>query len=87
VDYRLAEWRSTEPSAWRVTLASGSVVDVWADSYQELDAFVIFSTLIDAERPPQDSTLIVARTPSNPLRLDVAVARFRKSDVSDITSV
>lgn len=83
----LAKWRSTEPSAWRVKLASGSVVEVWADGYQELDGYLVFTTLVDAERQPEDSILVVARTPTNPLRLDVAVARFRTDDVSDVSSV
>jgi hypothetical protein len=86
VPNELAEWRSTEPSAWRVTLATGPVVQVWADGYQEVDGYVVFTTLVDTERQPEDSTLVVGRTPSNPLRLDIAVARFRAGDVSDVSS-
>jgi hypothetical protein len=86
VAYKLAEWRSTEPSAWRVTLKSGSVIDVWADGFQELDGYVVFTALVDVERAPEDSILIMGKTPSNPLRLDVAVARFPENDVSDVSS-
>jgi hypothetical protein len=87
VTYELGQWRSTEPSAWRITLASGSVVEVWADGFENEDGYVVFTSLVDADRPPETSTLVVNRTPSNPLRLDVAVARFRSSDVSDVSSL
>jgi hypothetical protein len=69
-----------------VTLVSGSVVEVWADGYEDRDGCLVFTALIDADRPPEDSTLVVNRTPSDPLRVDVAVERFRRNDVADVES-
>ncbi|HEY2353439.1 MAG TPA: hypothetical protein VGH79_00890 [Gaiellaceae bacterium] len=85
----LAEWRSTEPSAWRVTLTSGSVVEVWADGVQELDEHVVFSSLVDVERRPEDwvGILIMGETPTNPLRFLAAVARFPRHEVADFSSI
>ena len=82
----LASWRWTEPSAWLVTLASGAVVEVWADGYTEMDGYFVFTALVDAEREPRESTLVMGRTPTNAQRLDVALARFPVAEVSQIRS-
>jgi hypothetical protein len=37
----LASRRWTKPSAWLVTLASGAVVEVWADDYTEMDGYFV----------------------------------------------
>jgi hypothetical protein len=84
--YELASWSWTEPSRWRVKLTSGSIVDVWADGFEALEGYFVFTALVDAERTPDESILVVNRTPTNPLRLDVALARFPVTEVSDISS-
>jgi hypothetical protein len=76
-----------EPSRWQVTLSSGESVDVWADSYSEADGFYVFGVVVDVEKQPADHVLVSARTPSNPARMVVAVARFPVGSVSDIHTV
>jgi hypothetical protein len=82
----LTPWHWTEPSAWLVTLASGAVVEVWADGFTETDGYFVFTALIDAEREPRHSTLVMGRTPTNHQRFDVALARFPAAEVSEIAS-
>jgi hypothetical protein len=76
-----------EPSRWQLTLSSGESVDVWADAYSEADGFYVFGVLVDVANEPADHVLVSARTPSNPARMEVAVARFPVGVVSDISTV
>jgi hypothetical protein len=61
------------PSRWLVTLTDGSVVDVWADSMEELagpgdQRDYRFCALMDISPRDQPGFDVVARTPSNPGR-------------------
>ena len=77
----------TRIDRWHVKLQAGNTVEVWADGYQELDGDYVFGVLVDAEEASDiDSLDIAGRTPSNPLRVIVALARFRIDDVAEITS-
>jgi hypothetical protein len=56
-------------------------VEVWADGYSREGDHYTFSVLIDldeGEELPSD-VLMLGKTPSNPSRFDVAVARFPKA--------
>jgi hypothetical protein len=79
------------PGRWLVTLTDGSVVVVWADSAQGLsgpddERDYVFGTLMDIDDADEDGFEILARTPSNPRRVEVAVARFPRSAVQSVRS-
>jgi len=77
----------TEISRWDVTLTDGSVIEVWADGYQEIDGVYSFGVLVDTEAEEVGSGLLVTnRTPSNPDRLVIALAQFPVSAVAEIRS-
>jgi hypothetical protein len=79
------------PTQWRVVLQDGSVVDVWADAVEGLAGpdhprDYSFGCLMDIEPALQDQFDVTARTPSNPRRVWVLVARFPWATVRDIQS-
>jgi hypothetical protein len=76
----------TEISRWEVTLSEGSVVEVWADGYQEIDGVYSFGVLVDAEGEVGSGVLVTNRTPSDPDRLVIALAQFPVSAVAEIRS-
>jgi hypothetical protein len=53
---------SFEPTTWRVTLKSGDIVVIYADSHSVEDGADVFSVLV-AGQPPTLET--VARVPTN----------------------
>ena len=74
------------PGHWLVTLADGLVVDVWADSVQGLagpedQRDYRFCNLMDVPPDRQGEFEIVGRTPTNPRRVIVTVARFPRTSV------
>jgi hypothetical protein len=72
---------------WNVHLATGPTVEVWADGYQELDGYYVFGVLADADAESEiDGLDVTGRTPSNPLRVIVTLARFRVDEVAQIAS-
>jgi hypothetical protein len=73
---------------WHVTLQGGALVSVWADSYSEEDRDYVFSALVDASQDEQGypDIEITNRTPSNPDRVVVTVARFPRSAVQSIAT-
>ncbi|HXH80793.1 hypothetical protein [Nocardioides sp.] len=77
------------PSRWRVTLADGSIVDVWADGYTGGDADqkdYEFSVIIDLD--PDDETKYEVSPDALEIRggAVVTVARFPRASVGDINS-
>jgi len=79
------------PSRWRVTLTTGAVVDVWADSVTGLASAddnrdYEFGCLMDIEPDVQHRFEISARTPARPSRVEVVVARFPRECVADISN-
>lgn len=79
------------PTRWTVILNDGSVVEVWADTVTGLAGpddgrDFLFGCLMDIEPELQDAFEVSARTPSNPRRVEVVVARFPRNAVQDITS-
>jgi hypothetical protein len=82
---------SGPPTRWIVTLNDGSAVDVWADSVEGLsgpedDRDYTFGSLMDIDEAEQSGFEILARTPSNPRRVEVAVARFPRAVVRAVGS-
>lgn len=77
------------PVRWVVTLNDGSEVEIWAHAVEGLSATddnrdYVFGVLMDVEPDLQGEFEVTARTPSNPSRVEVAVARFPRSSVQDI---
>ena len=79
------------PGHWLVTLTDGSVVDVWADSVEGLagpqdQRDYLFGNLMYIDPADQHDFDVTARTPANPSRVVVTVARFPRLSVLGITS-
>ena len=68
------------------SLNAGPTVEVWADGCQEIDGFYVFGVLVDAETDPGGNVMVTNRTPSNPARVVIALARFPIDEVADISS-
>jgi hypothetical protein len=74
----------TTPGVWRITLNDGTVLRVWADGFQEIDGNYDFGLLIEADGDLPDTADITNRTPSDPKRVVVSVARLPMQAVRDI---
>ena len=79
------------PSRWLVTLLDGSVIEVWADSVEGLTGpedqrDYVFGNLMDIRPEDQKGFDITARTPTNPSRGVVTVARFPSACVVRVAS-
>jgi hypothetical protein len=71
-----------------LTLNDGNTVEIWADSAEgfagpEDDRDYTFCTLMDIDEAQQSDFEIIGRTPRNPRRVIVAVARFPRAAVRD----
>jgi hypothetical protein len=69
---------------WSVKLLSGSVIEIWADSFSEADGRHVFSLLVDATAKEQESLWIEGTTPSNPDRVAITVASIPSSEISAV---
>jgi hypothetical protein len=67
-------------------MRSGEMIDVWAHAFATEDGHHVFEVLTDTRGVLPDSAVVTARTPSNPERLALAVARFPVTAVEDIES-
>ncbi len=79
------------PSQWLVTLLGGSVIEVWADSVEGLagpedQRDYLFGNLMDIRPEDQKGFDVTARTPTNPSRVVVPVARFPRASVVRVAS-
>lgn len=77
------------PTLWLVTLHGGSVAQVWANALTQPTADedrYVFCVLMDASREEQWNLDITARTPSDPQRVEVCVARFPAPAVVSVVS-
>jgi hypothetical protein len=77
------------PTRWLVELHDGSKVEVWADAVTGLagpddDRDYVFGVLMDVDADQQPFFEVTARTPTNPRRVEVAVARFPRHAVVSI---
>jgi hypothetical protein len=59
-------------------------VVVWADGYMEVGDDLVFGALVDATADEQADLDATNRTPSNPLRVAITIARFPRSAVEMI---
>jgi len=66
------------PRQWQVVLTDGSTIGVWSGCYGEADGYYTFEILADAapEEQADDDLVIAGRTPSNPERILLTVARI-----------
>ena len=72
------------PSKWLVFLrGNGEVIEVWADSVSEEDGYFVFSILVDATPEEQADVDVTGRTPTNPKRVIMTVARFPAATIDD----
>lgn len=78
----------TSLDRWVVTLRTGTRLAIWADGFSEVHGEYVFSVLVDREpdEPGLAAVEIVARTPSNPNRVDIVVARIPRAAVGEIVS-
>src|SRR4051812_25954849 len=67
---------------WEITLGDGCVIRLWADGYQELDGHYDFGVLVDVEGKAPDTLVITNRTPSDPDRVVISLARIPGSRCS-----
>jgi hypothetical protein len=70
---------------WNITLVDGSVVRVWADGYQTEDGHHDFGLLVDTEGAELDTVSVTNRTPRDPDRVVISVARLPVTAVADIS--
>ncbi len=71
------------PTRWTVVLRSGATIEVWADGFQREGDHYTFVALfdLDEEEVLPDDALVMNRTPSDPRRFLLAVARIPKGAV------
>lgn len=76
------------PTPWFIRLTSGAEVVVWADAYSREGPEYVFGSLVDAtvEEQESDGIWVTARTPANPERVEIAVARIPTAAVAAISS-
>lgn len=74
------------PGRWTIRLVSGTEIALWADSFQESPDEYVFGNLVEATPLEQTSPdlEITNRTPSDPQRVIVTVARIPASEVADV---
>src|SRR4051812_19769528 len=65
-----------------ITLGDGCVIRLWADGYQELDGHYDFGVLVDVEWKAPDTLVITNRSPSDPDRVVISLARIPGSRCS-----
>jgi hypothetical protein len=72
------KYASGPPRRWAIRLVSGAEIALWADGFEEVAGEYVFGNLVDAT--PDEQTLphveVTNRTPSNPARVVVTVARI-----------
>ena len=76
----------TELSGWNLTMRDGTSIQIWADSYGEEDGAYVFGVLANVPQPEQERLDINARTPSDPERVVVTLARIPSELVEMIRS-
>lgn len=76
----------TMPSPWTVTLNDGSRLTVWATACSIEGDEYVFDTLFQAPLSEQERLDISARTPADPERVMVIVARIPVAIVATVHS-
>ncbi len=83
------EFAAGAPARWVVTLTNGGQVDVWADAVTGLSGpddgrDYVFGVLVNVAPDQQSAFEVLARNPSDPNRVEVAVARFPRAVVAAV---
>lgn len=65
----------TDLERFDLPLVGGQTMSIWACGYSRHPGELVFSVLADVEPADQESLQITGRSPTNPLRVDVIVAR------------
>jgi len=78
----------TSLDPWIVTFTTGHDATIWAGGYANVGEMYEFSVYVELEEeePGIDRAPIVMRTPANPARVSIAVARIPVEDVTRIVS-
>jgi hypothetical protein len=76
------------PTPWRVTLKSGSVLVIAADTYGRTEDHYVFETLVKASKKEQalNWVKIVSTNPTHPKEVAVAVMAIPVAEVKAIDS-
>ena len=77
------EFAAGPPTKWTFRLVGGAEVTIWADSRGEEDGDLVFSNLVDAAEEEQAEIEVTGRTPKNPRRVVMTVARIPLDIVDD----
>ncbi|GAA1846871.1 hypothetical protein [Asanoa iriomotensis] len=72
------------PSRWVVELHSGEIIELAADGYSRTDGDLLFSILVDATVAEQADVRVIGRTPTDPERVIILVARIPERAVAEI---
>ncbi len=78
------EFAAGAPLAWHVTLQSGALIVLWADAYATEENAYVFSVLVRATATEQVELDVTARTPADPARVAVTVARIPRAEVRHV---
>ncbi|MGW2349030.1 hypothetical protein [Actinacidiphila glaucinigra] len=72
------------PSRWHVELVTGQAMELWADGYSHVRGEYVFSNLVRLSVRDQAHADVTARTPADPERVMVAVARIAAESVTAV---
>ncbi|MFB9237894.1 hypothetical protein ACFFWC_20425 [Plantactinospora siamensis] len=59
-------------------------MELAADAYSEEDGQLLFKVLVEADADEQDQMVIDWRTPNNPRRIGIVVAKVPAAEVADL---
>jgi hypothetical protein len=76
----------TELTRWNLTLRDGSIIQVWASSYEERDGTYLFDALAKVPQVHQTRLAISDKTPSDPEQVMVTLVRVPAQLVETVRS-
>ena len=76
----------TDLVRWTVTTTSGDEISIWADGYSTQDDDLVFGVLVRATVQEQARLPITGRTPSDPERVVIELARLSRAMVTSTIS-
>jgi len=77
---------AAETGGWAVTLKSGGVVVLWADSFSIEGDTHLFSSLVDASAEEREHLRINARTPTDEDRVVITIATIPSEEIASLRS-
>lgn len=72
------------PALWHVRLTGGALMHVWADGYSIVRGHYVFDVLATASVAYQAEVEVTVRTPADPERVCIAVARIPVGAVEEL---